>query len=70
MHDDLGAVPEPLDAVVGLAHVGAQVVLADIVDGQDAGEFRVRLLGAPLRHPFPPLGLPTPRGSPGSDGQG
>lgn len=67
MHNDLGALPESLDAVVGLAHVWAQVVLADVVDGQDAGELCVSLLGAPLWHPLTPLCLPTPRGSPGSE---
>lgn len=61
MHNDLGALPESLDAVVGLAHVWAQIVLADVVDGQDAGELCVSLLGAPLWHPLTPLCLPTPR---------
>lgn len=60
MHNDLRAFPEPLNAVVGLTHVGAQVVLADIVDGQDAGEFCVSLLGTPLRYPLTPLCLSHP----------
>lgn len=60
MHNDLCAFPEPLNAIVGLTHVGTQVVLADIVDGQDAGEFCVSLLGTSLRYPLTPLCLPHP----------
>lgn len=61
MHNDLGALPELLDAVVGFTHILAQVMLADVVDGQDAGELCVSLLGAPLGYPFTPVCLPTPR---------
>lgn len=60
VHNDLRAFPEPLNSIVGLTHIGAQVVLADIVDGQDAGEFRVGLLGTPLRYPLSTLCLPHP----------
>lgn len=70
MHNDLSALLELLDAIVGLAHVWAQVVLADVVDGEDAGELRVSLLGAPLRHPPTPLCLPGTRGSVGSERAG
>lgn len=60
MHNDLCAFSELLNPIVGLTHIGAQVVLADIVDGQDAGEFCVGLLGTPLRYPLSPLCLPHP----------
>ena len=44
MHNDLSALLELLDTIVGLAHVRAQVTLADVVDGEDAGELCVSLL--------------------------
>lgn len=66
VHNDLCALPESLDSIVSLAHVRTQVMLADVVDGQDAGELCVSLLGAPLRYPLTPLCLPASRGSPAS----
>lgn len=43
MHDDIGALLQHLGAVGGSARVLAQVLLADIVEGQDTGELRVCL---------------------------
>lgn len=70
MHNDLSALLELLDAIVGQTHIWAQVVLADVVDGEDAGELCVSLLGSPLRHPLTPLCLPRTRGSIGSEQAG
>ena len=67
MHNDLSALLELLDTIVGLAHVRAQVTLADVVDGEDAGELCVSLLGAPLWYPLTPLCLPRTRGGTGSE---
>ena len=67
VHNDLSALLELLDTIVGLAHVGTQVTLADVVDGEDAGELCVSLLGAPLWYPLTPLCLPRTRGSTGSE---
>ena len=67
MHNDLSALLELLDTIVGLAHVRAQVTLADVVDGEDAGELCVSLLGAPLWYPLTPLCLPRTRGRTGSE---
>lgn len=49
MHDDIGALLQHLGAVGGSARVPAQILLADIVQGQDAGELCVRLQGPALR---------------------
>lgn len=43
MHDDVGALLQHLGAVGGSARVLAQVLLADVVEGQDTGELRVCL---------------------------
>lgn len=49
MHNDIGALLQHLGAVGGSARVLAQVLLADIVEGEDAGELCVRLQGPALR---------------------
>lgn len=49
MHDDISALLQHLGTVGGHAGVLAQVLLADVVEGQDAGELRVCLQGPALR---------------------
>lgn len=49
MHNDISTLLQHLGAVGGSARVPAQVLLADVVQGQDAGELCVCLQGPALR---------------------
>lgn len=49
MHDDIYALLQVLFSIASLACVFSQVLLAHILDDQDAGEFSMGLLGPPLR---------------------
>lgn len=58
VHDDIGALLQHLGTIGGSARVLPQVLLADVVEGQDTGELRVCLQGPALGldHCWPCLG--------------